>query len=316
MWQNEKSHSYSIKTASTALLVLLAIYVAIDLIEVGITLSTGQMVNMNTAIVVRLFADIPVILLAVLAANPVKALRFKAPGVKNVVYTLLLAFFAYLALSVVLQMVAQAIVASGKQLPENLVDMAVQQIPFVLNFLLFCVFAPLTEEILFRGMLQNAYERRFGFWAFVLSGLLFGWMHAEPLSMLNGAVIGLLLGYLYMKTRSIWVPILFHAFYNLMAFTSVLDAYVVTLPWTLGLQPASSMNLGNSNYVIYSLGILAVGVLMSYAMLRMLQRSNPKIVSTKSPVYFAEPGATPVVIIALVLLAVRSATGILLYVMQ
>lgn len=316
MRQNELPVKYSLKTANTALLALLLIYSAFDILELIAMFATGLMPDLEAAMVVRLFAMAPVIIIALVSARPVLALRFKAPGAKNALYAILLAFFSYIAIKVLISFIAYAIMSSGKELPQNLVDVVLTDSPIVLEALLLCVFAPFTEEILFRGMVQNSFERRFGFVAFVIAGLLFGWTHGEPLSIINGALTGLLLGYMYIKTRSLWVPIIFHAVYNFFAFTFLPDIFVINLPWTLGLFPPQTLDFSNFNYAAFNIGIAAIGVLMSYVMLRLISLNNPQNHAVKEPGYQPERGATVLFILVLVVLAIRTLPGILAYVLQ
>jgi membrane protease YdiL (CAAX protease family) len=312
MWQNKLPY-YTVKAANAALMTLLLAYCAIDLAEVAYLLLSGQVIDMNLAIITRLLADIPVVVIAVTAARPGQALRFRGPGLRNIVYTLLLAFFSYLAIQTLLNLAAWMIQSSGHTLPEDLLGDTLAQMPFIVEFMTYCVFAPLTEEILFRGMIQNAFERRVGFAAFVIAGILFGWMHAEPLSILNGALTGFLLGYLYLSTRSLWTPLLYHAFYNLMAFTLAPNIFIMRLPWALDLHPAGPPDFSDPGFAVYSAGVAAIGVLMTYVTLRLLRMHNGAVRPQKAAWYFPEPGATPMLIVILALLALRTLPGILAY---
>jgi membrane protease YdiL (CAAX protease family) len=71
--------------------------------------------------------------------------------------------------------------------------------------------APLLEELLFRGLLQNALHRHLPTWAAILgAAAIFGAvhmdLHAFPALMAMGAVFGLL----YYKTGSLRVTIIAH----------------------------------------------------------------------------------------------------------
>ncbi|MCA9518507.1 MAG: CPBP family intramembrane metalloprotease, partial [Myxococcales bacterium] len=72
-----------------------------------------------------------------------------------------------------------------------------------------------TEEIIFRGVilagLLQVFERRT---AVVTSALLFATVHVSPLSMLHLALLGLILGEVRLRTRSLWPSMLLHAAYN------------------------------------------------------------------------------------------------------
>ena len=79
------------------------------------------------------------------------------------------------------------------------------------------ILAPILEEILFRGILMkglvnNHVEPKK---AIVLSALVFGAVHFNPWQFLGAFLLGLVLGLVYHKTRSLLMPILLHAFNNL-----------------------------------------------------------------------------------------------------
>lgn len=80
------------------------------------------------------------------------------------------------------------------------------------------IFAPVVEEIMMRGILLNRLESRFPKWvAVVVSAALFGAMHLNWTQGIFAGVFGLVLGLLYVRTRSLWLCILAHAANNLWA---------------------------------------------------------------------------------------------------
>lgn len=81
------------------------------------------------------------------------------------------------------------------------------------------VVAPVFEELLCRGVIFEAIRAKRGAWAAcVISSMIFGLMHIEPQFVLNAFIIGLLLSYIYMRTRSIFAPIILHSINNLFAY--------------------------------------------------------------------------------------------------
>lgn len=81
----------------------------------------------------------------------------------------------------------------------------------------------LTEELAFRGFLMSRLARLFGGgemgWvaAVAATAVLFGALHAAqgPLGVLNGLVLGLLLGMVFLRCgRNLWVVILAHSLYD------------------------------------------------------------------------------------------------------
>ena len=88
----------------------------------------------------------------------------------------------------------------------------------VLLFVTIAIVAPLLEEILFRGLLQNALSKRLPVWAaIVLSALVFGAMHMDFYAMPPLVVMGAIFGAIYHLTGSLRVTILLHMINNAAA---------------------------------------------------------------------------------------------------
>ncbi|MDO5510634.1 MAG: type II CAAX endopeptidase family protein [Weeksellaceae bacterium] len=87
-------------------------------------------------------------------------------------------------------------------------------------FITICILAPLIEELLFRGFILRG-MKNYGVnpWiAIPLSAFLFGAAHMNPWQLLGAGFIGLILGYIYWKTASLWLVIFLHALNNIIAF--------------------------------------------------------------------------------------------------
>ncbi len=75
------------------------------------------------------------------------------------------------------------------------------------------VVIPVYEEILFRGIILNRCSVKFGIpWAIVISSLFFGFLHLPNL--LGTVFFSVILSWIYIKTQSLYVPILCHMAYN------------------------------------------------------------------------------------------------------
>lgn len=90
------------------------------------------------------------------------------------------------------------------------------------GFFLFFLVQSSVEEIVARSYLIPAIESRSNTWiALVVSSLVFSIVHGSNpnvslISMINIFLAGMLLGLLFIKYRSIWVPIGFHAGWNFL----------------------------------------------------------------------------------------------------
>ncbi|YAF94911.1 MAG: lysostaphin resistance A-like protein [Nodularia sp. CChRGM 3473] len=79
------------------------------------------------------------------------------------------------------------------------------------------VVAPITEEFIFRGVILQRWAAKWGIrTALIISSLIFGILHANFLGL---SLFGVVMGVLYIKTRTLIVPIVCHALNNLLAVT-------------------------------------------------------------------------------------------------
>lgn len=81
------------------------------------------------------------------------------------------------------------------------------------------VAAPILEEVLFRGIVQESLTEKLGGWrGVVAASAIFGIIHIIPQQVINAFFIALILGFIYIKTRSVVPVILIHAINNAIAF--------------------------------------------------------------------------------------------------
>lgn len=90
--------------------------------------------------------------------------------------------------------------------------------PFALVMMV-AVLAPIFEEILFRGIILKGMlnNKMNPYWAIVISAFIFGAIHFYPWQFLGAFLLGLVLGLVYYKTKSLLLPVLMHAFNNFIA---------------------------------------------------------------------------------------------------
>ncbi|MDQ0727143.1 membrane protease YdiL (CAAX protease family) [Microbacterium sp. W4I20] len=76
------------------------------------------------------------------------------------------------------------------------------------------VLTPLGEELLFRGILTRFFER-WGAWvAIVVSALIFAVWHGINLVFPSALLVGLINGWLMVRTKSVWPGVVLHIVYN------------------------------------------------------------------------------------------------------
>ena len=89
--------------------------------------------------------------------------------------------------------------------------------------LLAVIVAPIMEEMLFRGIIQESLTLKYGPLAGVLiAATVFGVVHIIPAQAINAFFIGLILGYVYLQTRSLIPVIMIHAINNAIAYVAIM----------------------------------------------------------------------------------------------
>ena len=75
---------------------------------------------------------------------------------------------------------------------------------------------PVTEELVFRmGIQRHLIRHRMRPWmAILLSALIFGAVHGNPAQIPGAVVFGWVLGWLYWRSGTIWIPVAAHVFNN------------------------------------------------------------------------------------------------------
>jgi membrane protease YdiL (CAAX protease family) len=104
--------------------------------------------------------------------------------------------------------------------PESTVDEDFVRGPILVagSFLMICVGAPLSEEIVFRGAIFGGLLK-WGFWpAAVISGFLFSAVHLDPGSLIPFWIVGIGLAWLYWSRGSLWDAIICHAMFNFSSY--------------------------------------------------------------------------------------------------
>jgi membrane protease YdiL (CAAX protease family) len=87
------------------------------------------------------------------------------------------------------------------------------------NLLLIALLPAIGEELLFRGLLQKQFaelskNHHVGIW---LAAFLFSFMHFQFFGFIPRLILGVLLGYIYYFSKSLWLPILAHFTNNALA---------------------------------------------------------------------------------------------------
>lgn len=84
----------------------------------------------------------------------------------------------------------------------------------ILSVISACIFAPIMEEVIFRGFFLNRMAYKWGVKrAIIVSSLIFGFGHVD---VIGAFLFGVVMCLLYIKTKSLWTNIIVHALNNIV----------------------------------------------------------------------------------------------------
>jgi len=137
---------------------------------------------------------------------------------------------------------------------------------FLFNIFMIGILPAVGEEFIFRGLLQ----RLLGDWlknihfAIFLIGFLFGLMHMQFYGLLPRTVLGIIFGYLFYWSGSIWLPVFAH-------FINNSGAIVISYLANLGLISQKYQDFGST----HNFFLITLSMLMTFACLLIVYRRKP-----------------------------------------
>ncbi len=232
--------------------------------------SRGAGVDLATVAAGQLMIMIPPVIMAfMLTRCPFRTLRLTIPEGRY----LLLALGLVIALNPLvneLRPLVEWLFPIRRQIAETLGKMMAQAPSLPIAILSLAIMPAVCEELAFRGFILSGLEhQRRTRSAIVLSAFLFGFLHVLLSlfqQLFNATLLGVVLGLLAVRGKSLLPGIVFHAINN---------AWAITLPRLVGmksLQPALSAVFRDPAQGLYHEGWLALGVVCSAGLLYHLWR--------------------------------------------
>ena len=123
-----------------------------------------------------------------------------------------------------------------EQSADNLIDSIVVSDTFrmmSLNLVIIALIPAISEEMIFRGVLQRIFTRLFksGHFAILFTAIIFSAIHFQFLGFIPRFILGLIFGYLFFWGRTLWLPIVSH-FVN--------NAFPVIMTYVQGLEKTNA----------------------------------------------------------------------------
>lgn len=134
---------------------------------------------------------------------------------KEILFTVIVAFASSLGLNILLTLTG---FADSSQTYREVAD-SQYGVAFAVGLILYGLISPLTEEVVFRGVIFNRMRRLYGpALAIVASALFFGAFHGNMVQGVYGGCMGILMAYLYERSGRFAVPFCFHMTANLAVY--------------------------------------------------------------------------------------------------
>ena len=145
--------------------------------------------------------------------------------------------------------------------------------PNVLSFLSLVVLAPLTEELVFRGILLQRWGSKYSSKiAILLSSAIFASLHTDPL---GAFVFGVFMCYLTIRSRGILLPMICHSLYNLFVWGISFVEHAI--------DPYTSYTLADfKGDWVYGIAFIVISVVWGVR----IQARTPKVDTWKIPVLY------------------------------
>jgi len=191
-----------------------------------------------------IFLLIPTLLLVRLStASPSVFLRLKPPGIGALIAPLLGIFSLQQMLQIYLEFQdkfplpeeMKSKIQEFRDMIEEVYRLLVSSnsVPELLWVIFLIALIPaVSEELLFRGLVQRNLENAMGRTrGVIITGIIFGLYHLNPFSFVPLAALGIYLGFLAVRSGSIWVSVMAHFANNLFAsialYLNLKEDYVV-----------------------------------------------------------------------------------------
>jgi membrane protease YdiL (CAAX protease family) len=213
---------------------------------------------------------VPLILITVLHFSPRRLIPFR-----NISAGKLAAFLVFMLGAVVLIDYLTAISELVFPLPEEIrqqldrVMYSPDTRTFVFKIFVLCLVPAVCEEIYFRGFIQTSLRARWGApWALVISAVLFAAMHGNIHYLHLYFLLGLIFGWAYEVSGTLWASIACHALNNCWTFVNHVRDFEI---------PIEGVPLHtNVAIAVASVAVVAFGFFVMTKKLRMASPSKPR----------------------------------------
>lgn len=150
---------------------------------------------------------------------PIKeTLRLNRIGLKQILLVIGITIFTY-PLAVFFQAIFIGILNIFREVSPSTIPLPKDGIQYIISFFIIALAPGICEEVMFRGVMLDAYSRLGYKKSIIISAILFGVFHFNLLNLIGPTVLGIVFGIMAYKTNSIYSSIIGHTVNNGIALT-------------------------------------------------------------------------------------------------
>ena len=132
--------------------------------------------------------------------------------------------------------------------------------PLIAIFIFGCLCPGFGEELYFRGFLSRGLVSHHRvLYGSLFAALLFGAIHIHPIQGSGAFMLGLILQYVFLITRSFWAPVILHTANNSMAFLAMLYGHLFPIR---GFTSSSGEGIEHSSFVLVGIAFTTAASLL------------------------------------------------------
>lgn len=180
--------------------------------------TTAELLVVQAVTLVAFVAAPALIMTVVLTRSPRETLSLRLPPAQAVAAAVVLAVALHPLALVLKDFLAWLYPVDGRMFGE--LSQLLAAAPLAWLIVVFAVVPAVCEEVAFRGFILSGLREHGHPWrAILVSSVLFGVVHLVVQQSINAAILGVLLGYMTVRSGSLLCPIAFHAVHNSLVFS-------------------------------------------------------------------------------------------------
>jgi membrane protease YdiL (CAAX protease family) len=151
--------------------------------------------------------------------NLIQKCQFKSISIYNILFCIFFATLLNYVIDIFLRFLSSLQqMTKYMESYEKLMDSIIFENSFWISIFVVGIFAPIFEEIMLRGLIQNELKKGFNIYlAIFIQAILFGLIHGNLIQSSYAFILGAVIGLTYYLSNSIWTPIIIHATINLQS---------------------------------------------------------------------------------------------------